>query len=189
MVNDEFTDLKNHNTISTACTLCMDHSAPCQHSKMSKFCDRINELKQAHILKPFILVTALNFFLEFNIIYVWRSYIVQVVNAFGIPLDANFTVTIFSSISLVSTCCFLFIVRVFGKRRLFLFSGTMSVLCTIALSKSLSSLNISRTVFIHTHCLALFSLIGVYGFILLPPWFVPEQFICSNYLQGINYKV
>lgn len=138
LVQEEFTNLKNHNVVTTICTLCTDHSTPCQHSNMSKFYDQIKELKQMHILKPFILVTALNFFLEFNIINVWRSYIVQVVNAFGIPCDANFTVTIFSFVSLLSTCSFLFNVKVFGKRRMFLFSGTMAALCCIALSKSLT---------------------------------------------------
>lgn len=134
-VHDEFTKLKNHNTISTGCLSCTDHSIECQHSWRTKFCDKIKELKQNRILKPFILVLAMNFFLEFSIVSVWRSYLFQVVKAYGIPLDANFALTILSAICVAGTCCFLFNVTVCGKRRLYLFSGTMVVLFCIAMSK------------------------------------------------------
>lgn len=134
VVRDEFTNLKNHNTISTVCPSCTEHSTPCQHSKTTKFYDKVMELRHKHVLKPFILVAALYFMLEFSVIMLWRPYVIQVIKAYGIPFDANFMATILNGCSVAGNCCFLIGVGVFGKRPLYLVSGALTVLCCIGLS-------------------------------------------------------
>lgn len=134
VVHDEFTKLQN----STACVSCAAHSMHCEHSKHVTFCDKMKELKQSRVLKPLILVIAMQFLMELNAVHIWRPYIIQVVKAYGIPWDANFTATILTSFSVIGNCCVLLSVKMFGKRRLYLISAMMVVCCCIGLSKSLN---------------------------------------------------
>lgn len=152
VVRDEFTNLRNHNSsTTTVCTSCTEHAMPCQHSKSSKFYDKILQLRHKHVLKPFILVALLYFTMEVSVTMLWRPYVIQVIKAYGIPLDANLMATILSGCSIAGNCCFLLGVGVFGKRRLYLISGVLTVLCCTALSTYLASirLNFFRKLFCH----------------------------------------
>lgn len=100
------------------------------------FLEKFKELRQQRTLKPFILAISLNFLLEFSGAMVWRAYIIQIVKAYGMPWDANFTTTILSSVSIAGSCCVLLSVKTVGKRRLYLSSTVVVVLCAIGLSKT-----------------------------------------------------
>lgn len=139
-VRDEFTKLKDHNTISTVCSSCTE---PCQHTKTTKFYDKFLELRHKQVVKPLILVSALYCTMELSVTLLWRPYVIQLIKAFGIPFDANFIATILSGCVVAGNCIFLLSVGLFGKRQLYLISGTLMVLCCFGLS--------------------------IYGFVLLPP--------------------
>lgn len=86
-------------------------------------------------MKPFILVICLNFFLEFGGAIVWRPYLVQVIRAFGIPMETNNAAMILSLTSIVGSCFFLLNIKTFGKRILYMSSTALVVLSSIGLSK------------------------------------------------------
>lgn len=127
-VSDEFTRLQNHCIVATT---------------YPAFFDEIEKLKRKRTLKPLLLAIFLNFFLEFSLCVIWRSYLIQIVKAFGIPLNANHMTAILSAISMFSCCCFLFSVKTIGKRRLCVHSTVVAVLCSIALSKGILGMNLS----------------------------------------------
>lgn len=120
MVREELTRLESHSSLSNNVT----------------FRDKLRELRRQRTLKPFILAITLNFLLEFSVAMVWRAYIIQVLKAYGMPWDANFITTILSSVSIAGSCCVMLTVKTFGKRRLYLSSTVVVVLCAIGLSES-----------------------------------------------------
>lgn len=137
-VHDEFTRLENHiASVQNACEFCADQPVRCRHVK-AKFADKIRELGRNRTLKPFILANSMSIFMEFCAVIVMRPYIIQIVKAYGIPLNPNFTATALSLISIVGNCCFLISVKVFGKRHLYLASTAVAILCCFGLSKKLS---------------------------------------------------
>lgn len=87
-------------------------------------------------MKPFILVMALNVLLEFSGAICWRPYIIQVIKAYGVPLDVHTAAMILSSTSIAGGLCFLLCVKLFGKRRLYLTSTAIVVLCCISLGEN-----------------------------------------------------
>lgn len=134
-MNDEFTRLQNHiASVQNACAICAEQPVRCRHVKVT-FLDKIHELRRKRTLKPFILANSLSIFMEFCAVIVMRPYIIQIVMAYGIPLDAHFTATILSFIGIIGNCCFLVCVKVFGKRQLYLSSTVLATLCCFGLSK------------------------------------------------------
>lgn len=135
-VHAEFTRLENHiASVQNACDFCAEQPVRCRHDK-AKFSDKIRELGRKRTLKPFILANSLSIFMEFSAVIVMRPYMIQIIKAYGIPFDAHFTATTLSLISIVGNCCFLISVKVFGKRRLYLASTVVAILCCFGLSKT-----------------------------------------------------
>lgn len=118
-VRDELARLEGHRALTANVT----------------FYEKFSELRRQRTLKPFILAIILNFLLEFSGAMVWRAYIIQVLKAYGMPWDANFIATILSSVALAGSCCVMLTVKTFGKRRLYLSSTCVVVVCAIGLSK------------------------------------------------------
>lgn len=134
-VQDEFIKLQNHTLLSTACVSCAQQSIKCHHPK-ANVVDKIKELRHKRNMKPFILVIFLNFFLEFGGAVVWRPYLVQVIRAFGIPMDVNNAAMILSLTSIAGSCFFLLNIKTFGKRILYISSTVLVILSAIGLSKN-----------------------------------------------------
>ena len=133
-----------------ACPSCAKQRIPCQHPALT-FCDKIKELKHKRNLKPFILVMSLNVLLEFSGAICWRPYIIQVIKAYGIPMNVNTVAMILGSTSIVGGLCFLLCVKMFGKRRLYLTSTAIVVVCCIALGK----INPHTEFFLNLNCVFL----------------------------------
>lgn len=131
-VQDEFEKLQNHIQLVNACESCAKQRIACQHPTAT-ICDKIIELKRKRNLKPFILVMTLNVLLEFSGAICWRPYIIQVIKAYGIPLNVHTVAMIFGSTSIAGGLCFLLCVKMFGKRRLYLSSTAIVVLCCFGL--------------------------------------------------------
>lgn len=135
-VHVEFTRLQNHiASVQNACVFCAEQPVRCRHVKAT-FSDKIHELRQKRTLKPFILANSLSVFMEFCAVIVMRPYMIQIVKAYGIPLDAHLTATILSFISIIGNCCFLVCVKLFGKRPLYLSSTFVAILCYFGLSET-----------------------------------------------------
>lgn len=135
LVQEEFVKLQNHNILSTACVSCAQQAIKCHHPQASAY-DKIKELQQKRNMKPFVLVILLNFLLEFAGAIVWRPYLIQVIRAFGIPMDVNNAAMILSLTSIAGSCFFLLSIKIFGKRILYISSTAAVVVSAIGLSKT-----------------------------------------------------
>ena len=129
VVRDEFEQLQNPNTLLSACITHTDDV------KKTTFHDNVKDLKRKRVLKPIIIIVTLIFLSVSSATAVTRPYLIQLLKAYGIPTDATLTASVICSIALSGTCCFLLSVKKIGKRRLYLISGTILVLCCFGLSK------------------------------------------------------
>lgn len=135
-VQKEFSELQSYSEISNACASCAKQSIKCNHPKPTFF-DKIKEFKRKRSLKPFILIVCLQFFVEFSGFMVWMPYIIPIIEAQGIPIQANVTTVILSGLGFVAHICLLLTVHKFGKRNICLRSTLIVVLCCFALSRNL----------------------------------------------------
>lgn len=123
-----------------------------------------------------------------------RPYIVQVLNAHGIPLDSNIITVILGLLGIFANIVLLSTVRLFGKRRIFLYSMVITFFSCFGLSKfDIKSLFLSLFLI----CIFFSSKLGIYGFKFFPSgWssFEPHSNITSHsnseYMQEVvgNYS-
>lgn len=133
-VQKELSELQNYCNESTACLACAKQSIKCEHQK-STICDKIKELKRKRTLKPIFIVFLLYLFFETCIITVLQPYIILVLKAYGMQINAN-KVTVLIAVTSMLSCIFLITtVKRFGRRPLYLASNSIVTLCSIALSK------------------------------------------------------
>lgn len=137
-VRKEFTELQNYSEISNACASCARQSIKCIHPRPT-FCDKLKELRRKRSLKPFILIVCLQFFVEFSGIMVWMPYIIQVLKAHGIPMQANVATVVLSGIGFFAHICLLLTVNIFGKRKICLGATAVVVFSCIGMSMILES--------------------------------------------------
>lgn len=133
-IHNEFSELQNYSHASNSCLVCSKQSIKCDHPRPT-FWDKMQELKRKRTLKPMILVFSLHFILEFCIVTVWQPYIIQVLNAFGTPINANVATVVSACLGI--SACFVLIstVKKFGRRRLYLTSSLIVTVCTFGLSE------------------------------------------------------
>lgn len=133
-VQKEFIELQNYSNISSACVACAKKSIKCCHPKPT-FCDKIREIKRKRTLKPFFLIVCLHFFFEFCAIIVWQPYIIQVLRAFGTPINANLTTVISAGLGISASIFLISTVKKLGRRRLYLTSISIVTICSFGLSE------------------------------------------------------
>lgn len=131
-IHEEFTELQQYAALSNACASCTKQSIKCTHPRAT-FYTRIKEFKRKRSLKPFVLIVCLQFFVEFSGIMVWTPYIIQVIKAHGIPIQANFTTVIMSAVGFIAHVCLLLSVKTLGKRKICLFSNMIVVVSCLGL--------------------------------------------------------
>lgn len=131
-IHAEYSELEKYSERSNACTTCARQSIRCNHPRPKLYENR-GEFKRKRSLKPFILIVSMQFFVEFSGISVWTPYIIQVLKAQGIPLDAHFATVIMSGIGFAAHVCLLLSVHTFGKRKICLFSTLIVGLSSFAL--------------------------------------------------------
>lgn len=163
-VHKEFTELQTFSNISNACVYCEKQSVRCYHPKASLL-DKIKVLKRERYANPCILMFSLIFFNEFSAMIIWQSYIIQVLNALGSPIHPNWATVLNSAIGFCASIFLISTVKKLGKRKLYLTSTLVVVICSFALSEEFSLWNRNSNIFLKM----IVDFTGVYGFILLPP--------------------
>lgn len=155
-VYNEFVELQRYNNLSNSCSNCQKQMIKCSHSGPSLY-DKIKDMTRKRTLKPFVLITILYILMEFSGMFVMRPYIVQILNAYGIPLDANLTTVFLGLLGVAANLCLLATVKFFGKRKIYLCSMIGTVLSCFALSKFfLSNFNpVLRIAWFDFRCLRL----------------------------------
>lgn len=133
-IEKELIELQNYCDESTACAVCAQQSIKCAHPKPT-FCDKIKALKQKRALKPLFIVFLLYFFFNFCAMAVIQPYIVQVLKAFGSPLNVNMVTVIISAVGILSGIFLIFTIKKVGRRPLYFASSAIVVLCSIGLGE------------------------------------------------------
>lgn len=131
-VSDEYQKLQKYSIVSNSCVKCAKQSIKCEHTE--SFNDKLKQITRKRILKPFILITTLQFFLQFCAINSWRPYMIQILNAYTVRWDANMTTVALSSLGFAGRLCLLSIIKAMGKRRIYLLSSVVTCFCCFGLS-------------------------------------------------------
>lgn len=137
-VNDEYQQLQKYSIMSTACVKCAKQSntsIKCEHKE--SFNDKLKQITRRRIVKPFVLITTLQFFLQFCAINSWRPYIIQILNAYTVRWDPNMTTVVLGSLGFAGRFCLLPTIKTLGKRKVYLLSSVITSLCCFGLSWSL----------------------------------------------------
>lgn len=133
-VATELNELKNVSELSTSCIECKKHGIKCDHPPPG-ILDKFRDMTRKRALKPFILMSLLSVFTQFTGIIPGSAYLVQVIEALGIAIDANLTTVIFGVIGFIAMVCLLSSVRTLGKRRIYLYSMLGNVLACFGLGE------------------------------------------------------
>lgn len=131
-VREEYNCLKNYSISSKVCSKCTKQPVDCIHEMTLR--SKMKQMSRRRILKPLILITTLEFFTQFCGVMSWRPYIIQILNAYAIQLNPNLTTIIMSSLGLAARFSLLLIIKVVGKRRIYLTSSIVTCLCCFGLS-------------------------------------------------------
>lgn len=133
-VEKEFQDLQRYEEASNACIECEKLNAKCTHPPPS-IKDKASDLIRKRTLKPFFIITFMFFVLQFSGMFAMRPYIIQILNTYGVPFNANQTTAILGLIGIFACMILLCIVRVVGKRKIYLCSIAVTFVSCFALSK------------------------------------------------------
>lgn len=133
-VVNEFNDLKRYKELSNACSSCEKLSVKCPHPPPT-LGDKLRDVLRKRTMTPFTLIAIMFFIMQFSGMFAMRPYIVQILEAFGMPMDANLATVVLGLIGIVANFGLLAFVRVFGKRRIYLFSTFATCVSCFGLSK------------------------------------------------------
>lgn len=144
-VHDEYQKLYNYSITSKTCAACTRQMInQCEHTET--WSDKFKQLMRKRVIKPFILITALQFFLQFCAIVSWRPYIIQILNAYNIQWNAHLTTVIMSSMGFFGRLFLLPLLKTLGKRKIYLLSSVVTFICCFGLSKLYLSTKIIRII-------------------------------------------
>ncbi|XP_055301619.1 facilitated trehalose transporter Tret1-like isoform X2 [Sitodiplosis mosellana] len=168
-ISPELDQLKHINEMSSACADCVQSGSKCDHPPPTLF-EKFKDIFQKRTMKPFLLVTILFVMMQFSGMFAMRPYIVPILNAHGIALDANVTTVILGVLGVLANVILIFTIRILGKRRIYLWSMVGNFVSCFGL-KSLESIRHS---------------VGHYNYFALA-MFVTMQFCISVGVSSIPY--
>lgn len=120
--------------MSVSCVNCEKASLKCVHPPPTIF-DKVKSLTRKRVLKPFFLVSILFLLMQFSGMFVMRPYIIPILSAYGIILDANYTTIILGILGVLANVFIVFFIQTLGKRRIYLYSMIGNFLSCFGLSK------------------------------------------------------
>ncbi|XP_055299314.1 facilitated trehalose transporter Tret1-like [Sitodiplosis mosellana] len=132
MVHEEYQQLQEYCIVSNSCVNCAKQTIKCEHTESLN--DKLKQITRRRIIKPFILITSLQFFLQFCAINSWRPYMIQILKAYTVRWDGNMVTVVLSSLGFVGRLILLPILKTMGKRRIYLASSLVTFLCCFGLS-------------------------------------------------------
>lgn len=133
-VAHEFKSLQRYNERSNSCIPCAKQNIKCTHPAPTLI-EKVKELTRKRTLKPFLLVMSIFLLSQFSGILAMRPYTVQILKAYGVPIDANWATVIVGLLGMLANIVLLSLVRITGKRRIYLFALAMTTMCCITLCK------------------------------------------------------
>lgn len=162
-VQVEFENLKRYKTVAYVCYECEKQGTECNHSE-PKLLERLREFGRRKNMIPFVIVLCV--FL--NAIFagaVFRPYLVPILTYFKSPIDPNTVLVWVGYAGLATNILSMIILRLFGKRTIYLVSLGSAILTIYAIGmKYRRHLNI--LIFIHKNFLKFGFAVGAHGFLL-----------------------
>ncbi|XP_058822151.1 facilitated trehalose transporter Tret1-like [Topomyia yanbarensis] len=133
-VEKEFQEMQRYNTNAAKCTVCQkSQSARCEHPPPTEWM-KLQELMRKRNLRPFVLVMLLFLFGQLSGLTGMRPYLVQIFQAYGVPLDANWATVSMGLLGLLANIVCMICIKFVGKRRLALFSMSVTALSCLSLA-------------------------------------------------------
>lgn len=120
VIQDEFDSIKRHKEFSNSCDDCKKAVIKCTHQDMQK--PSIKELIQKKTMKPFLILMVLGSVAFFSGTHHLTAYMVQILNTYRSPISPNLATVIVSVTGLGGTFAGIFGLKMWGKRKLFLFA-------------------------------------------------------------------
>lgn len=159
-VENEFLALQRYNELSNSCKQCIRYGQKCTHPAPNTS-EKLNELMRTRNLRPFLMVLLIFALSTFTGLQAMRPYQVQIFKAYGVAVDANWAtvleyfVFLFIFLVLVTTILLrlrlqtamglsgicgtivlLCVVRIFGKRKTYLFALSTTFKSCFSLGKT-----------------------------------------------------
>lgn len=131
-IHTEYIELQKYCDESTACDACAQRSNKCTHAQPT-FCDKIKAMKRKKMLKPFIVVSMLYLIFIFCTMTAIQSFIVQVLKAFGSPINVNVASICISGVGVLGAIFLILIIKKVGRRPIYFVSSAIVVLCSFGL--------------------------------------------------------
>lgn len=128
-VEKEFAEMQRYSKFSTKCTPCQKTEKECDHPSPG-FRAHLKELVRKRTLKPMFIVTIFFAITQFCGMAAMRPYLVQIFQAYGAPVDSNWSTVIVGLMKFLASIFCMLVVKFVGKRRISLYSiaGT-AILC------------------------------------------------------------
>lgn len=133
-VEQEFQEMKRYSLNSAKCAACAKTNAStCQHPPLTEWM-KLKELTRKRNLRPFVLVMLFFVFGQLSGLTGMRPYLVQIFQAYGVPLDANWATVSTGLLGLIANIVCMVSIKFVGKRRLALTSMAVTALSCISLA-------------------------------------------------------
>lgn len=132
-VADEFRALKRYSERYKYCSSCIKLNQSCSHP-LPTFIEKMKELKRKQTVKPFCIVMALFCIALFSGIFSMSTFIVQIFKAYDSPVPPDKAAAVLSFANNVGNIIFLSLIRITGKRKLYLTMLTVVLFCSIIVS-------------------------------------------------------
>lgn len=128
-VKEEFRDLQRYCANAKQCKIC-ESSESCDHQKYS---NKLKSFTEKRNLKPFFLVTMFLVFTQLSGLAAMRPYLVQILIAYQVPIDAKQATAIIGFLKLSANLVIMASVKFTGKRKLSLISSFGVSICCLSI--------------------------------------------------------
>lgn len=132
-VEKEFKEIQRYSEDSNRCVQCQKSDSKCTH-KSSSSNELVKELFRKRTLKPFILVLTMFMFQQFSGLSGMRPYMVQIFQAFSIPINASWATVAIGMMGFLANIACTCLIKPIGKRKIALFSMTGTCISITALA-------------------------------------------------------
>lgn len=132
-ISEEFKALQRYSQRSKSCNACIKKDQNCTHP-LPTMIEKLKELKRKKTLKPLTIVISLFIVAEFTGITGMYPFIAGIFKAYDSPIQPHHAMTIMSAVNNLANITFLCLIRITGKRKLYLPMLAIIVLCTAIIS-------------------------------------------------------
>ena len=132
-VDQEFKEIQRYSEESTRCIQCQKANIKCTHPPANGK-EMMKELLRKRTLKPFCLVMIMFVFCQFSGLSGMRPYLIQIFQAFKIPIDASWATVVIGMLGFFANIACMCLIKVMGKRKLALFSMAGTCLSIVSLA-------------------------------------------------------